>query len=380
MGWGRAFLFAAILVHLQAGFAEAQSRRHPPEDPAVVQARAEARDHFNRGIQLMEQESYEAAAAEFGRSVDLYPTRSAVFNLANAHRALFDYVEAMGLFRRWLDDYGAEAPRDERRLVEQAIAELSEYLAEVRVDAQPVGAEILVDGVVVGTGPILEPIRIRVGRHRVGARMAGHVTQEREVTLASGDRTTVTIELAEVPHEGELRIEANVPGARVSIDGAAAGTVPFTVTLAEGSHEVRVSADGYVTSVQAVEIATGERRTLTVTLGDPPGTDPAWFWTMLGVTAATGIGAGVTGGLWSDRAEAYNRRINPTDAQYREVKDLEYATYGLIAVAAAAAVATTVLGFTTGWDSGDDEAPAPEVAPLVGFGTDGPALMLVGRF
>ncbi len=103
-----------------------------------------------------------------------------------------------------------------------------------------------------------------------------------------------------------MKIEANVSGATVAIDGKLAGTVPFDKDVPAGAHEITVQAKGYKPFVRKVDIKAGRAMRIDVQLAavERPDTRPTvvtgddgvhtkwWFWTIIGVVVAGGATAG----------------------------------------------------------------------------------------
>jgi hypothetical protein len=62
------------------------------------------------------------------------------------------------------------------------------------------------------------------------------------------------------PTLGTLRIDADVPGAQVFIDRQFIGTAPVVAeNVAPGSHQLNVSAEGFESFAEAIEVAPGTR-------------------------------------------------------------------------------------------------------------------------
>ncbi|MBN1772830.1 MAG: PEGA domain-containing protein [Deltaproteobacteria bacterium] len=350
-------------------------------------AREDARMLFEDGVTLMQGENWEAATVQFERSLELLPTRSALFNLAMCQKAQFRYLETMALFERFLAEYRDEADPEEVQRVAEEIAALRELVGEVRVSVNVPGAQVLVDGEPVGTSPLVDPVPVVAGRHVIEARLDGYGPAQRMLPVASGDRLEVSFTLIAEERVGGLRVEANVPGAEVVIDGDLMGAVPFRGVLQEGNHEVEVRAAGYEAQIQTVAIATGDERIVTVSLSEPWGTDPMWFWSMVGLTGAATVATVALGTTVHLRNADYDPAASDAQSRYDEGQGLMIGADVALGVAAAAAVATLVLGFTTSWDA--DERPAdagPGPADPSGFeaslspGPGGLGLAVVGRF
>lgn len=62
------------------------------------------------------------------------------------------------------------------------------------------------------------------------------------------------------PEVGTLRIQSDVPGAQVFIDRQFVGAAPVTAeNVKPGTHQLNVSAEGFDSVVQTIEVAPGER-------------------------------------------------------------------------------------------------------------------------
>ncbi|MDI7268626.1 MAG: PEGA domain-containing protein [Myxococcota bacterium] len=371
--WAFVALAASLLFAVDAA-AQGRRGRHRQEDPA----RAEAQEHFEAGNTLMDMENWEAGLLEFQRSLELYPTRAALFNYGMCLKALFRYVEAMETFEKYLADYTAQATPRELQTLNQNIEELRRLLGDVGITVSPPGATVAVDGTDVGVAPLAEPIRVVSGRHTVTARLDGFHDGQAEIAVTAGEHARVEIKLREIERIGTLRVEANVPGAEVWVDGAYGGPTPYQGTPAEGNHEVRVTAEGYVTQVQEVSIAFGDERTINVTLSEPAGTDPLWFWSTVGLMGAALVTTVALGATVVVKDGDFNNARPPTDDQYDEGRNLVVATDLCLGITLAAAVAAGVLAFTTNW--GGEEAAPVDMAPALAPTEGGVGLAMVGRF
>lgn len=101
-----------------------------------------------------------------------------------------------------------------------------------------------------------------------------------EATLVPTDKTAV------------LRVESEIKGANVSVDGKSYGQVPAEIRLAPGKHSVVVTAEGYADKELTFELDKNDRRTEKVELAAPL-YKQWWFWT-LNVAVAGGAAAGIS--------------------------------------------------------------------------------------
>jgi len=130
------------------------------------------------------------------------------------------------------------------------------------------GAAIRIDGVPVGNVPY--SATVAPGRHMVQVGREGFVTFSQWVDLApaQGLQLPVTLE-REAPQTGSVLVAADVSGAEVRIDGdgQVRGTTPaFIENLSPGSHSIEVRAPNLPPKTETVNITTGQRAVLNVTL------------------------------------------------------------------------------------------------------------------
>jgi hypothetical protein len=137
------------------------------------------------------------------------------------------------------------------------------------------GAEVRMGGQVVGTTPaFLE--NIPPGQHTLEVRAPNLPPRTETVFVQTGQRATVNVTLRPAAVAGgTIRALANVPGARISIDGELVGPSPATRdNLSPGEHVVEATADGYEPAQQIVAVESGQTRVVSLTLQQvqlPPG-------------------------------------------------------------------------------------------------------------
>lgn len=178
------------------GPAEASSAE-PPADPQHV---VQAREHLNRGMQLLDQENYDAALVEFMRAYDLvgeHPARPLIlFNVARAHERLFRYSEALEFYNRFLAEAGPDAPQ--RSEAESTIRVLEGLLGTLEIRSN-VPAEVWVNGRESGASP--GEVRVPGGSHTVELRAPGYQDSRQQVQLAARETRQLTFELSALAAE-----------------------------------------------------------------------------------------------------------------------------------------------------------------------------------
>jgi tetratricopeptide (TPR) repeat protein len=151
-------------------------------------ARAEAAAHYQRGLELANQQHYEEALDAFNAAYALSPHFAVLYNVGQAEMALGHPLEAIVALTRYLHDGGEQVPLSRRELVQAQIALLEAKLAELSITSERPGVTVRVDDLEVGQTPLFQPVRLAAGAHTVTASAPDGPTVTRQVTLAEGER------------------------------------------------------------------------------------------------------------------------------------------------------------------------------------------------
>lgn len=158
------------------------------------EARAQARAHFDTGVARYEQGDFQGALEAFQEAYRIAPHPMVRVNMANCYEQLGRPLEALHHFERFLAE-AETATRAQRREVQAAIARLQHQIAEVRLAVAPDGALVTIDGTETRRAPILDPIRMTPGTHRIEVRLDGYRTDRREIEVVAGQPQRITIRL-----------------------------------------------------------------------------------------------------------------------------------------------------------------------------------------
>ncbi len=348
IGWG--LVVAVCVAGLVPSPATAARKRPPPTaapapDPEVQALIGRAKDLF--------------LEAKFSEALDAYSTAYArtqvnglVYMMARCHEEMGRYREALDLFERFLQ---GDAPPEARGMAQSAIRILRDRVARASVVLQvaPFGAEVEIDGVVVGKAP-LPPQSLQPGRHDVRVTLPGYREHREQVVAAGGEEVRVVVALvAEAPTKPPA-----VPPALPTGSRPAAGVV------GQGG------GDAIAGPVRSPYVP--------------------WKWATLGTGAALVVSATVTyvvGELNHRRvadAQSFDPNDPASDLTQAEAVDLtaagdvkKRAGYVLWGVGGAALVASTVLFVL---DAVADK-PSAVAAPLAVSPVDGGACVFAtGRF
>ncbi len=238
----------------------------PGDPPAPDAKRDEARLHFEKGIALFEEESWDAALVEFLRSREVYSTRAATKDAALCLRKLHRYDEALDLFLALMREFPA-LPAEDRSLAESAIRDLSALVGKIDIRAAESGATLVIDGRERGSVPS-PPLRVNAGTHLIRLSREGFLPFETQVKVAGGQTVVVQAKLAPLTRGGRLKVSEQAGKlAEVLVDNVLAGKTPWEGTLPTGSHMVVLRAPGGLgTQPVAAPVRLNEVTALALTL------------------------------------------------------------------------------------------------------------------
>ena len=156
----------------------------------------EARKHYDRAIELVDDGQLEGAIVEFQRSYDLTHHFAVLYNIGQVFVSMAKPVEAMDAYERYLMDGGKKIPAARRAEVEQEITRQKARIATLEIHGLPEGAVVRLDGKDIGKAPITAPVRVGVGTHAIAASAEGYDPADTEVTVAGEDQRVVELALA----------------------------------------------------------------------------------------------------------------------------------------------------------------------------------------
>ncbi len=220
--------------------------------PALADdAQLEADKLIRHGVELRKARDAEAAAREFQKAYDLVHTPRAAGQLGLAEQALGRWVAA----ERYISEaiHAADDPwtAKNRAALDEALGTIQSHLGRVEVIGDPAGADVAINGSVVGKLPLPDAVRVSAGEVDVEVHAPGYVGTQRNVTIVSGQYQQVVIHLVK---EGSATVEPNPakPEAPTS-----AAVRPPDSTPAEGPSDTRVALKWGAAGLAGASLATG---------------------------------------------------------------------------------------------------------------------------
>jgi hypothetical protein len=302
-----AFFALALALALAITFPHASLAQAP--DAGDTTGEAEARELFERGVELSQQERWGEALEYFRRSRALTSRPSTTFNVALALLRLGRPMEGRATLAAYLSESEGLDRESGRRAEAEELMELAvSSIAEVTLEVTPVEAEVRIDGVLSETEGTIRALALDPGSHSIRVTLDGHVAQTLEVSLLEGEHVTRSLTLAERTDPARVRVMASVGTASIHVDGEEVGRGHWTGELTPGRHRIEVRAADHEPFRRDIDVVALQRLDLTASLSrfdDSSLLDNPWLWVVVGVVV---VGAGVGVGAFvasSGTAEPY---------------------------------------------------------------------------
>lgn len=185
----------ALALAIVGGAASGASRAfaREPVDP-------ETQKHFDIANGLYGEQRYADALVEYDAAYDRSHNFGILYNRGNCLVMLKREPEAIETFERYLRDGGDELAEERRSKVRADIETLKLRLGSITLDGAPDGAEVVLDGRVVGRTPIATPIAAGAGTHDLTVRWSASIPGwSGEVRVVAGTRSVAKVLLAPPP-------------------------------------------------------------------------------------------------------------------------------------------------------------------------------------
>jgi hypothetical protein len=229
-----AVLVCAVSVGMKPGSASAQ----PAGAPAGSQVNADAQQLFSDGQTATKLNQWDKARTFFQGAWRIQQHWKIAASLGRAELKvgrMRDAAEHLSFALREVPA-GTLAPADLKPL-EEMLAQAQAKVGTVKVTGAPAGADVLVDGVVVGKAPLKGALFLEPGAHRVVGQREGYVEGAREVAAVAGKEGGIDLGMVKVP-EAKVVVTpvaeavgppAVGPDKRIVIAGAALGFVALAM-------------------------------------------------------------------------------------------------------------------------------------------------------
>jgi tetratricopeptide (TPR) repeat protein len=212
--FGRAGLCLAVVVAGRHASAEptaqfaAEAQPQGAAAPAVAQAPSpeavkEAAGRYTRGLSLYGDGEFLLALVEFERAYELSQNYKVLYNIGQVRIQLGRYAMAREALTEYLKLGGDSVNAERVQAVNKDLAMLVERTASLNIVASQPGADISLDGKVIGTSPLSAPLVVDAGEHSLVLHKSGYYDRTQSVTLAGREQIDVSIELMPVPEAAQ---------------------------------------------------------------------------------------------------------------------------------------------------------------------------------
>ncbi|HEU4576942.1 MAG TPA: PEGA domain-containing protein [Polyangiaceae bacterium] len=218
MARGALLLSGAWCVQLSAAPAAAQSATARAESPEVEKLITEA-------IALREQGKDFEALEALKQASELDPRSVRVqVHLSNVHQALGQWLPADQYLRMALAQPDHPYVQRHRQELEDARGVIEDNIGSLGVEGEPAGAEVKLNGRLIGTLPLSAPVPVTVGSYTLEVKMVGHYPVRRPIAISGRGFVREFVQLQRLPGDelGTRSFPAGVGPASAGT-GASAG-------------------------------------------------------------------------------------------------------------------------------------------------------------
>jgi hypothetical protein len=248
---------------------------------------------YETGRVLLSYHDDVGALVRFRRAYEQVHDARLLANMALCEDDLQQHARAATLYARALAEGEGLFTPDQANRLHELLAASRAAVARVHLAVSTPGAEIVLDGEVIGQSPLGSEVFVDIGTHHLRVTKSTYRTFERDIVVRAPGPLSVDAQLEVESHVGTLRI-VSVDRSAIAIDDHVLGTGRWQGHVSAGSHEVRITAEGMDTYRKKVQVAENETRSLDVMLV-PRHAPDAWLWAAGGTLAViTAITAAVS--------------------------------------------------------------------------------------
>lgn len=172
---------------------------------------ARARALLDQGTRLYADDaSYAAALAAFRESYATEPSWRALNGIGLCLHALGREVEAYRTYEQLLGQFGTQLTAEQRQRAEELKAEIERLIARLEVSVAQRGAQLALDGEVIGAGPLDTRLLVMPGAHQLVATLEGHRPFTERIAIEAGATRRVVVNLERARERVVIRREEPV--------------------------------------------------------------------------------------------------------------------------------------------------------------------------
>jgi hypothetical protein len=267
----------------------APAAQAPPSKPLSETLTGAAKAEYEGGKILFQAKDFAAALVKFEHAYEISKDPRLLWNAAICQKELRRYTRMLATIDRLLKEGGPLLTEQDRTDAAEIVKTVKEFVSPLKLTVNEPGAQVLVDGEVVGTTPLTETVLVDVGSRKIRVTKPGYKDVERAVTVVGASDVAIDVKLRKEVHRGRLVVTAG-PKDLIAIDGKVVGQGRFEGSLPSGGHTLRVTAPGMAMYQSEVVLKDEQTRSVPVSLNPLPSSSDAskWLWVAGGAALLTG--------------------------------------------------------------------------------------------
>jgi PEGA domain len=280
---------------LSASHAWATSPAQATPVPLAESLKGEAKAAYQSGLLVFNDGDSLGALEKFKHAYEVARDPRLLWNMAVCEKELRHYARAASLVQTFLKESGTRLTAEQRQSAVETQNALRAFYSRVTLSNAPDGATVSVDGTVVGSTPLTEPLLLDLGSRKLRVEQPGFEPFETQLDVPGASELTVPVSLRRaVIVSAPARLSVTTSGERdiVSVDGKVVGSQRWEGQLSIGEHVVRVTAAGKKPYESHVQLTAGSTRSLQVSLENDTHGMPAWAWVAGGAAVVAGAAVG----------------------------------------------------------------------------------------
>jgi hypothetical protein len=159
-----------------------------------------ARDLWYRGVDAFRAGNYEEARRAFAECYQIMPKSDVLRNLSISEIQSGHYVSAARHLKQLLSSPG-DLPSNVREEANNRLAQAEAQIGQLKIGVDIAGAEISIDGKVIGRSPLESSWYIEPGQHEIIVSKAGYPVESRQVFALAGVAIPIDVSLETLRRE-----------------------------------------------------------------------------------------------------------------------------------------------------------------------------------
>ncbi len=251
----------ALVATPRPGVAQTHAARAKPLAQSLP---ADAKRDYDAGKMLFDDGDYATALLKYQAAYDATHDARLLWDVAVCEKSLRHYATTLATLARYQAEGGDLLSAGDRRDAQELSRAIAPFTSAQAIKVSEDGAEVWIDGQMVGRSPLPAPVVIDLGTHHVRIVKEGYRIWSLEMPVGGSAPTAVAALLEKQTGHLDLAVPAD---ATVAIDGRDAGHGPtLSLDLPSGPHALRVSAPNQRPLVTDVIVEDGRSRALDLKL------------------------------------------------------------------------------------------------------------------